>query len=76
MATHAISDIEGMEVWDALHFQEAQSAALSRSRGRHLSIVVPDDPPAATLPLRLDIAGDVDVDVPDLARYETDGARS
>jgi len=44
--------------------------------GRHLSIVVPDDPPAATLPLRLDIAGDVDVDVPDLARYETDGARS
>ena len=30
----------------------------------------------ATLPLRLDIAGDVDVDVPDLARYETDGARS
>ncbi len=44
--------------------------------GRHLSIVVSDDPPAATLPLRLDIAGDVDVDVPDLARYETDGARS
>jgi transposase len=76
VATHAISDIEGMEVWDALHFQEAQSAALSRSRGRHLSIVVPDDPGAAPLPLRLDIAGDVDVDVPDLARYETDGARS
>ena len=74
VATHAICDTEGMEVWDALHFQEAQSAALSRSRGRHLSIVVPDDPPAATLPLRLDIAGDVDVDVPDLARYETDGA--
>ena len=44
VATHAISDTEGMEVWDALHFQEAQSAALSRSRGRHLSIVVPDDP--------------------------------
>jgi transposase len=75
VATHAISDIEGMEVWDALHFQEAQSAALSRSRGRHLSIVVPDDLPT-TLPLRLDIAGDVEVDVPDLARYETDGARS
>jgi len=76
VATHAISDTEGMEVWDALHFQEAQTAALSRSRDRHLSIVVSDDPPAATLPLRLDIAGDVDVDVPDLARYETDGARS
>jgi hypothetical protein len=76
VATHAISDIEGMEVWDALHFQEAQSAALSRSRGRHLSIVVPDDLRAATLPLLLDIAGDVDVDVPDLGRYETDGARS
>ena len=76
VATHAISDIEGMEVWDARHFQEAQTAALSRSRGRHLSIVVPDDPRAVTLPLRLDIAGDVDVDVPDLARYETDGAGS
>jgi transposase len=75
VATHAISDTEGMEVWDALHFQEAQTAALSRSRGRHLSVVLPEEarPP---VPLRLDIEGDVDVEVPDLARYETDGARS
>ena len=76
VATHAISDIEGMEVWDALHFQEAQSAALSRSRGRHLSIVVPDENPVPAVALRLDIEGDVDVEVPDLARYETDGVRS
>jgi hypothetical protein len=64
-----------MEVWDARHFQEAQVAALSRSRGRHLSIVTPDDV-AAPVPLRLDIAGDVEVEVPDLARYETDGTGS
>jgi transposase len=75
VATHAISETEGMEVWDALHFQEAQTAALSRSRGRHLSIVVPDDAPPAAVP-RLDIEGDVDVAVPDLARYEIDEARS
>ena len=31
VATHALSDIEGMEVWDAGHFAEAQSAALSRA---------------------------------------------
>lgn len=75
VAHHAISETEGMEVWDARHFQEAQSAALSRRRGRHLSIVLPDDvtPP---IPLRLDIEGDVDVEVPDLARYETDGTGS
>jgi hypothetical protein len=75
VATHAISDIEGMEVWDAGHFAEAQSAALSRSRGRHLSVVLPDVAPAV-VPLRLDIEGDVDVEVPDLARYETEGVQS
>ena len=75
VATHAVADIEGMEVWDALHFQEAQMAALSRSRGRHLSVVVPDEV-ERPVPLRLDIEGDVEVEVPDLARYETDGARS
>jgi len=75
VATHAICDIEGMEVWDAAHFQEAQMAALSRSRGRHLSVVVPDDAPTV-VPLRLDIEGDVDVDVPGLARYEADGTGS
>jgi len=75
VATHAICDTEGTEVWDAVHFEEAQMAALSRSRGRHLSIVVPEIAPAVVA-LRLDIEGDVDVAVPDLARYEIDGARS
>jgi transposase len=75
VATHAISDIEGMEVWDAGHFAEAQSAALSRSRGRHLSVVLPDVA-RSVAPLRLEIEGDVDVEVPDLARYETEGAQS
>jgi hypothetical protein len=37
--------------------------------------VLPDVAPAA-VPLRLDIEGDVDVEVPDLARYETEGAQS
>jgi transposase len=75
VATHAICDVEGAEVWDAAHFQEAQSVALSRSRGRHLSVVVPDEVPSP-IALRLDIEGDVDVEVPDLARYETDGIGS
>jgi len=73
VACHRICDTEGMEIWDAQHFAEAQTAALSRNRGRHLSVVVPDEAPKR-LPLRLDIEGDVDVEVPDLARYETDGA--
>ena len=77
VATHDICDTAGVEVWDALHFSRSPDGRfLSRSRGRHLSIVVPDDPRAASPPLRLDIAGDVDVDVPDLARYETEGAGS
>ena len=75
VATHAISSVEGVEVWDAGHFAEAQSAALSRSRGRHLSVVLPDVAPAV-IALRLDIEGDVDVEVPDLARYETGRAGS
>ena len=33
VATHAISEIEGMEVWDAGHFAEAQSVALSLAAG-------------------------------------------
>jgi hypothetical protein len=58
------------EVWDDGHFQEAQLAALGRSRGRHLAVVIPDVVPRQ-IPLRLDVEGDVDVPVPDLARYET-----
>ncbi|MGH9205911.1 MAG: IS21 family transposase, partial [Acidimicrobiales bacterium] len=73
VARHTVADTG--EVWDAGHWQAAQQAALSRNRARHLSVVVPDVV-AAPVPRRLDIEGDVDVEVPDLARYETDGGRS
>ena len=49
----------------------AQDAALSKHRGHHLALVVPDVVPAAA-PIRLDVRGDVDVEVPDLSRYETE----
>ena len=57
------------------HWQAAQAAALASSRGRHLSVVTPEEEPHP-VPLRLDIEGDVDVAVPDLARYETKGLGS
>jgi hypothetical protein len=38
-------------------------------------VVLPEQAPAV-IPLRLDIEGDVDVEVPDLARYETKTAPS
>ena len=75
VATHGISDVVGTEVWDAVHFQDAQTAALARGRGRHLSVVLPDEVPTV-VPSRLDVHGDVEVEVPDLARYETDGTGS
>lgn len=75
VARHTLADPATGEVWDAAHFQAAQQAALSRNHGRHLSVVVPDEEPDR-IPLRLDIGGDVDVAVPDLARYETGGAGS
>ena len=75
VATHAISDTEGMEVSDAGHFQEAQAAALSPAGAATSASWCPTTL-GRTLSLRLDIAGDVDVDVPDLARYENDGTGS
>ena len=74
VATHTVADPLTGEVWDASHWQAAQQAALTRSRGRHLAIVLPDQP-SARPPQRLIIDGDVDVEVPDLGRYET-GASS
>jgi hypothetical protein len=71
VSTHTVADPMTGEVWDAGHWQDAQQAALGRSRGRHLSVVIPDGQPIHT-PLRLDIEGDVDVDIPDLSRYETE----
>jgi hypothetical protein len=64
---HSVAD--GGEVWDDGHFEEAQLAALGRTRGRHLAVVIPDVVPRQ-IPLRLEVEGDVDVAVPDLARYE------
>ena len=72
VGTHSVASPRTAEVWDAGHWQAAQQAALGRSRGRHLSVVVPEEQPPK-VPGRLDIAGDVDVAVPDLSRYETGG---
>jgi transposase len=71
VGTHTVADPMTAEVWDPGHFQAAQQAALGRSRGRHLSVVV-SDPPPKRVSARLDIEGDVDVEVPDLSRYETE----
>lgn len=46
VATHTVADPLTGEVGDASHWQAAQQAALARSRGRHLAIVLPDQPPA------------------------------
>jgi hypothetical protein len=75
VAHHGVADPMTGEVWDAGHWQAAQQAALSRNRGRHLSVVIPDAP-SQHVAMRLDIEGDVDVEVPDLARYETGGSES
>ncbi len=48
----------------------AEPAALTRVRGPHLSIVVPNETPAA-FPLRLGTEGDVDGEVRDLTRYRS-----
>ncbi len=71
VGTHTVGDPATGEVWDARHWEAAQQAALGRSRGRHLSVVLPDEKPVQ-VPLRLDIEGDVDVEVPDLSRYGTE----
>jgi transposase len=70
---HTVADPATGEVWDAGHWQAAQQAALGRSRGRHLSVVLPDEKPTQ-VPLRLNIDGDVDVEVPDLSRYGTESS--
>jgi len=75
VAHHSVPSDGTSEVWDALHWSAAQQAALGRHRGRHLSLMVPDVAPTA-VPHCLDVAGDVDVAVPDLSRYDTGGAES
>jgi transposase len=75
VARHTVAEMAAGEVWDAGHWQAAQQAALGRHRGRHLALMLPDETPHQA-PLRLDIEGDVDVEIPDLTRYETRGAGS
>jgi len=69
VGTHRVADAGTLEVWDVVHFTDAQAVALSAHRGHHLALVLPEEPPSPT-PVRLDIEGDVDVEVPDLSRYE------
>jgi hypothetical protein len=68
VATHTICDAG--EIWDQAHYEEAKQAALGRSRRSHLALVFSEEP-AKIEPVRLDIEGDVEVEVPDLSRYET-----
>jgi hypothetical protein len=69
---HCVPAAGVLEVWDADHFSATQAAALSGQRGKHLALVVPEVPKPAP-PIRLDIEGDVNVEVPDLSRYEMRG---
>ena len=57
-------------MWDAGTSPTPSRRALAH-RGHHLALVRARRARAVTLPIRLDIEGDVDVEVPDLARYET-----
>ncbi len=57
----------GDEVWDPIHRAAAEAAALGSHRPRrHLRVVEAE---ADVAPDRLDVAGDVDVDAPDLSDY-------
>jgi hypothetical protein len=69
VARHRTPGAGTAEVWDAGHWSATQAAALGRTRGRHLSLVVPDDP-VVTAPKRLEVEGDVDVAAVDLRRYD------
>lgn len=73
VATHQIAVKGAGEVWDPQHRRLAERAALVRRR-RHLR-AVPEPPAEAVEPVqpKLELAGDFDVDPPDLGRYEPDG---
>ena len=73
VAAHTVGDAG--PVWDPGHYEEAQAAALGRARRTHLALVIPETPPRPAVS-RLEIEGDVDVEVPDLARYSTEKAMS
>jgi transposase len=70
VASHALAVGEVREVWDAAHYQAAQSAALSHHRPR-LRLVTDDTPPPTPVQ-RLEVDGAYDVEPLDLGRYDLD----
>jgi transposase len=70
VATHAVSDEPGGEVWDPAHRAAAESAALASTKRRHLHVVGKPTPPAAASARLVLPGGDFEVAAPDLGRYE------
>lgn len=70
VATHRLATEGTDEVWDAVHFQAAQHAALGRHR-RHLALLATPQQPSVP---RLVVDGDVEVAPIDLSRYEVPGS--
>jgi hypothetical protein len=73
IAAHTIKRAARREeiVWDAEHRKAAEDEALNRTPRRHLHVV---EPVPELVQQRLDLAGDVDVDEPDLAARYAFGA--
>ncbi len=74
VATHHVAARGAGEVWDPQHRRLAEQAALVRRR-RHLRAVPTppvETPPTAAQP-KLELAGDFEVDPPDLGRYRPGG---
>jgi transposase len=72
IATHPVV-VGGPEtvVWDPTHRAEAETEALTRTPQRHLRVIEHAEP---TLQQRLQLAGDLDVDTPDLRERYRFGA--
>ena len=73
-AAHTVGDAG--PVWDPGHYEEAQAAALGRCQENPSGSCNPRDSAGTSHFSRLEIEGDVDVEVPDLARYSTEKAMS
>lgn len=74
VATHHLRPSGADDVWDPTHHAEAVHAALTGATGRHLHPVpptpnTPDDRPDDRDAVRLELAGDYEVETPDLAVY-------
>lgn len=70
VARHQLAPPGADDVWDPVHRRDAEAAALSSTRRRHLHVVAPVEaaPPSSSDRLELG-AGDFDVAVPDLGLY-------